>query len=149
MDDRWVLIDEQTGLHVGWYFWLRLLDEVNRSARYGAPFGLLLLDAEECDASKRALIEAAGCVPTAIRATDLGGILGPGRVGVILVEQDVASAEVARDRVMERMTGSLPKDVRFEAQLLCYPRDAVAISALLTAGWPHTERRQEQAQRSA
>ena len=44
MDESWVLIDANSGLHVSWYFWLRVLDEVNRAARYGAPFSLLLLD---------------------------------------------------------------------------------------------------------
>ena len=42
----WILIDERTGLHVAWYFWLRVLDEVNRSTRYGTPFALLLLEGE-------------------------------------------------------------------------------------------------------
>jgi hypothetical protein len=46
MDESWILIDQETGLHVGWYFWLRVLDEANRSARYGHPFGLVLLEAE-------------------------------------------------------------------------------------------------------
>lgn len=149
MDDRWVLFDEETGLHVGWYFWLRLLDEVNRSARYGAPFGLLLLDAEDCDASKRALNAAAACVPAAIRATDFGGIIGPGRVGVILVEQDEASAELARARVLERVDESLPRGVRFDAHLLCYPRDAVGISALLTGGWPQGQNGRAELRRPA
>jgi hypothetical protein len=44
VDERWILLDRETGLHVGWYFWLRLLDEVGRSDRYGNPFGLLLID---------------------------------------------------------------------------------------------------------
>ena len=70
MDKSWILLDESTGLHVGWYFWLRVLDEVNRAARYGAPFALLLLEIGTLPACPaRAVDEAASRVPDAIRST--------------------------------------------------------------------------------
>ena len=83
MDQQWILLDERTGLHVSWYFWLRVLDEVNRSTRYGTPFALLLLEATvetPSNRPQRQLAEAANTVPQAIRSTDLGGIIAPSRV---------------------------------------------------------------------
>ncbi|HYM16844.1 MAG TPA: hypothetical protein VEZ14_14930 [Dehalococcoidia bacterium] len=135
MDEHWVLLDSATGLHVAWYFWLRVLDEVNRSARYGAPFGLLILEADlHPGSSHRLLNDAASRVPAAIRSTDLGGVIGLGRAGVLLPHQDVAAAETARRRVMERLERASPPGVRWDARLLCYPGDGAEISNLLTAG---------------
>jgi hypothetical protein len=140
MDESWILIDKDTGLHVGWYFWLRVLDEANRSARYGHPFGLALLEAEARPGTPpRSIEEAAAAVPAAIRSTDLGGTLGVGRAGVVLPHQDAASAEAATARIIERLTKSAPAGVVWHARLLCYPGDAAEISNLLTVGW--TERR--------
>ena len=136
MSDRWILLDQDTGLHVGWYFWLRVLDEVNRSARYGAPFGLLLLEAEaDPSAGRHAVAEALASVPAAIRATDLGGLLGHARVGVMLTEQNAASAELAKDQVLERLGASGAHGVRWSHRLLTYPEDGGEISSLLTVGW--------------
>jgi len=140
MDESWILLDDDTGLHVGWYFWLRVLDEANRSARYGNPFGLLLLDAEAKQTSQagRAVADALARVPGAIRSSDLAGVLGPGRAGVILPHQDAASAEAATRRIvndLEKRGGG----VVWSARLLCYPGDGAEISNLLTEGT--TERR--------
>lgn len=137
MNDTWVLLDPQTGLHVRWYFWLRVLDEVNRSARYGAPFALLLMRAESSSAAPvRQQTEAAARVPQAVRSTDLAGLLGQGRVGVLLMHQTAASAGQARDRVVDRLRATLPKGIEWKVELLTYPEDAAEISNLLTAGWP-------------
>jgi hypothetical protein len=138
MDESWILIDPDSGLHVSWYFWLRVLDEANRSARYGHPFGLVLLEAEpKPGASQRTVADATARVPAAIRSTDLGGVLGVGRAGVVLPHQDAASAEAATDRIIDRL--SKVNGVVWHARLLCYPGDAAEISNLLTVGW--TERR--------
>ncbi|MEX2225998.1 MAG: hypothetical protein WEB52_06070 [Dehalococcoidia bacterium] len=140
MDESWILIDPDSGLHVGWYFWLRVLDEANRSARYGHPFGLVLLEAEpKPGAPARTIDEATSRVPAAIRATDLGGQLGAGRAGVVLPHQDAASAEAATERIIDRLAHGNPGGVVWHARLLCYPGDAAEISNLLTVGW--TERR--------
>ena len=136
VNETWILIDERTGLHVGWYFWLRVLDEVNRAARYGSPFGLLLLDLEGDAAPGRHGVEdAESRVPSAIRTTDLGGLLGPGRVGVLLVQQDAKSAELARERILGRLDKSSPAGVSWAPRLYVYPDDGAEISNLLTAGW--------------
>ncbi len=136
MDETWILLDTNTGLHVAWYFWLRVLDEVNRSTRYGAPFGLLLLEPVTPPRSPgRLLTEAASRVPAAIRATDLGGVIGAGRVGVVLPQQDVEAAEVAKARILERLAEGGTRGVRWDARLLCYPEDGAQISNLLTGGW--------------
>ena len=135
---HWVLIDEQSGLHVPWYFWLRVLDEVNRSTRYGAPFGLLLLEgkAKAGDRSLRAVPSAISLIPAAIRGTDLAGLLGPGKVGVLLTHQDDVSAQQARDRILERMeAGGATKHVDWAPRLLTFPEHAAEISFLLTGTW--------------
>ena len=136
MSESWILIDESTGLHVGWYFWLRVLDEVNRAARYGGPFGLLLLDLDAGpEATRRDIDEAGAQVPRAIRGTDLGGILAPGRVGVLLVQQDAHSAELARERILGRLDKACAPGIRWSPRLYVYPDDGAEISNLLTAGW--------------
>ena len=140
VSENWILIDQETGLHVSWYFWLRLLDEVNRSARYGSPFGLLILEPEQPGAPRRALEEAASRVASAVRSTDLAGRLGVGGVGVILLEQDEPGAAAAAARIIERLA-ERPGAVSWRTDLYCYPRDAFAISNLLTQGRAEGERR--------
>jgi GGDEF domain-containing protein len=148
MDESWILLDSATGLHREWYFWLRVLDEVNRSARYGGPFALLMLEATVHPGSPHRLLDdAASRVPAVIRSTDLGGIIGAGKVGVLLPHQDVAAADVARRRVMERLERQGPAGVRWDARLLCYPGDGAEISNLLTTGCEpdrsHSQRAQD------
>ena len=140
MDETWVLIDAHTGLHVSWYFWLRVLDEVNRATRYGAPFALLLLDPEVPSGRAKPLDEYAAHVPATIRSTDLGGSLGGGSAAVLLTHQDEAAAAVARDRVLERLAASCPAEVIWRSELLCYPADGARISILLTGGWEERQR---------
>lgn len=135
MDETWVLIDPQTGLHVRWYFWLRVLDEVNRSTRYGDPFGLLILEAAtERRSGEKVLNEAASAVPATIRSTDLGGKLGEGRVGVLLTHQNGESAGQARDRILDRLAQDSPAGVTWRSELYSYPEHAAEISNLLTTG---------------
>lgn len=139
MDDSWVLIDQDTGLHVSWYFWLRVLDEANRSARYGNPFGLLILDAADEGVPRRVLDEGGSCVADAIRSTDIAGRLGSFRVGVILLEQEAAAAAVGVERILERLSKRCP--VVWRSNLYCYPSEGAAISNLLTQGRAEGERR--------
>ncbi|MHB8376937.1 MAG: hypothetical protein ACYDEB_08280 [Dehalococcoidia bacterium] len=139
MDERWVLIDPNTGLHVGWYFWLRVLDEANRAARYGIPFGLFLLELERettKPATERTLEEAMALVPAVIRSTDLGGAVGAGRVGIVLPHQDAAALDLAAARIVSKLDESRVHGIRWSARMLSYPRDAAEISNLLTHGWP-------------
>lgn len=134
MEESWILIDKDTGLHVRWYFWLRVLDELNRSGRYGAPFALLLLEAEaDASAGQHGLGAAAARVPAAIRSTDVGGVLGDGKAAVLLLEQDIDGAEQAAERVLRRLAEAAPR-TRWTHRLLCYPRDGGEISSLLTEG---------------
>jgi len=136
MDKSWILLDESTGLHVGWYFWLRVLDEVNRGARYGSPFALLLLEVVPPPACPARLVdEAASRVPDAVRSTDLGGTIGAARVGVLLPQQDVVAAELARQCILERLDAASPRGIRWGSRLLHYPGDGAEISNLLTSGW--------------
>lgn len=135
MDETWILIDGNTGLHVRWYFWLRVLDEVNRSDRYGSPFGVLLLEAVRGKTRRRrAIDDALACVPPAVRSTDLAGAVGVGRAGVLLTEQEPGGAADATERIIERLAASAPSGVTWRSRLLCYPRDAAEISELLISG---------------
>jgi PleD family two-component response regulator len=140
--DNWILIDHDTGLHVGWYFWLRVLDEVNRSARYGSPFALLILETER-DAPRKSVDDISTRVAGAVRSTDLAGHLGSGRVGVMLLEQDEAGAESAAERIRSHV--ACRHAPTWQTHLYCYPRDAFAISNLLTQGRAEGERRREPA----
>ena len=131
MDKNSILIDQHSGLHVGWYFWLRVLDEVNRSARYGNPFALLILDVEP-NGHRNGHRDALTAVAASIRSTDVAGRLGERRAGVMLLEQDVVSAHAG----MERITGRLLAGggTEWRSNLYCYPSDGAAISNLLTQG---------------
>jgi GGDEF domain-containing protein len=140
VSENWILIDQETGLHVSWYFWLRVLDEVNRSSRYGSPFGLLMLEPEQHGAPRRVVEDASSRLADAVRSTDLAGRLGAGRVGVILLEQDVEGAQTAVQRILERL-GERASSVSWRTSLYCYPRDAFAISNLLTQGRADIEQR--------
>jgi len=140
MDDRWVLIDQDTGLHVSWYFWLRVLDEVNRSARYGNPFGLLILDVEGDGMPRRVVEEGASRVADAIRSTDIAGRLGSARVGVILMEQEAQAAAAGAERIVELLSERSP--IAWRSDLYCYPTDGAAISNLLTLGRVEGDHRQ-------
>ena len=134
MDETWILLDPNTGLHVPWYFWLRVLDEVNRSARYGSPFALLMLEPRAQKHAPKDLLEAAARVPAAVRSTDLAGLVGSTQVGVMLPHQDVHAAEAAMECILQRLGKTTPRGVRWEARLLCYPQDGAEISNLLTSG---------------
>jgi GGDEF domain-containing protein len=138
VDKNWILIDDETGLHVGWYFWLRLLDEANRSARYGNPFGLLMLQGDFAGLNERQQCEELAGVARAIRSTDVGGRLNHSKAGVILLEQDAESAETAAERISKRLGAEA--SARWTSQLYCYPQDAAAISNLLTQGRAEIER---------
>ena len=141
MNQSWVLIDTSSGLHVAWYFWLRVLDEVNRATRYGAPFGLLLLEAEVGPGKPARLAdEGITHIPAAIRSTDLGGALGPGVAGVLLPHQDAEAAVTARARILERIDETCPASVGWRATLFCYPEHAAEISNLLTSGGSERDR---------
>ena len=138
MDESSVLFDGRSGLHVSWYFWLRVLDEVNRSTRYGTPFGLLLLEAEvRPGAPARTSNEASARVRETIRSTDLGGRLASGRIGVLLPHQDLSSAERAGARIVEQITKRGPGEVSWRPRLLSYPGDGAEITNLLTTGGPN------------
>lgn len=141
VSENWILIDQETGLHVGWYFWLRVLDEVNRSSRYGNPFGLLVLAPEQPAAPRRVVEDACSRVADTVRSTDLAGRLDEGGVGVILFEQDAAGAEAAAQRILEGLAHRSPA-VIWCSNLYCYPRDGFAISNLLTQGRANIERQQ-------
>jgi GGDEF domain-containing protein len=140
MDDRWVLIDQETGLHVSWYFWLRVLDEVNRAARYGNPFGLLMLDIEGDGLPHRAVEEGVSSLADAVRSTDIAGRLGSTRAGVILMHQNGETAAAGVDRIIERL--SARSALVWRSSLYCYPTDGAAISNLLTQGRAEGDRRQ-------
>jgi len=137
VDKNWILIDPETGLHVGWYFWLRVLDEANRSARYGNPFGLLMLDGDFSGLNEREQQEMLSSVSRAIRSTDIAGRLSHSKAAVILLEQDQQSAVAAVERICKRLAAATR--TRWTTRLYCHPEDAAAISNLLTQGRAEVE----------
>jgi hypothetical protein len=137
VDERWILLDRETGLHVGWYFWLRLLDEVGRSDRYGSSFGLLLLEVGTAPgAPRKNSHEALARVSVTIRGTDLGGLVTPSKAAIILTQQEPDAAERASTRILALLSASASNGVSWRSELLCYPRDAAAVTHLLTLRGP-------------
>ena len=114
---------------------------MNRATRYGAPFGLLLLEVEG-DPSRpgRTLDEGLTHVPAAIRSTDLGGALAPGVAAVLLPHQDLAAAVTAKGRILERIARTCPVSMQWRSTLLAHPEHAAEISNLLTSGWSEGDR---------
>src|SRR5262249_55489891 len=100
-------------------------------------------EAEQQHAPRRALDDGMSRIAAAVRSTDLAGRLADGRVGVILLEQDDASAEAAQTRILERLGES--GAVSWHPALFCYPRDGAAVSNLLTEGRAELQRRRQPA----
>ena len=135
MDPATVLLDSRTGLHARWYFLLRVLDETNRSARYGEPFGVLLVEAQAADGSPRVAARTVSRLSEIVRDTDIAGVLGDARAGVVLPHQDADAADLAARRIMRELQRK-SRRTRVDWRLLRYPRDGADIATLVTAGWP-------------
>ena len=115
MPSGWV--DAETGLE-GPDFWRRLLvAEVARSARYGRPLTVVLLDVEGIqeilqawgpDVTRRTLRETAQALRRMARTSDYCTRIDATRFGILLTETGEIEAINFVERVRERCSRSLP-----------------------------------------
>lgn len=122
---RTVLYDGDVGLYQGWYFELRLKEEMLRCDRYGFSFAVItvkLLDLQSFDlkeeAWQRKAATAAYVTARAVRTVDLTASLGTGEFAVCLVHCTHAGAERAVKR-LARTLGSYSCEIG----MAVYPED--------------------------
>jgi GGDEF domain-containing protein len=113
------IYDSVTGLCAGWYFKLRLQEEIARATRYELPLGLMLIDASPHRRDRKSIARLISAMASTFRTSDLVGHLDSGRYGVLLTNTDKESSQTARDRLLEAM-----QDGDTEIGLACYPDDA-------------------------
>lgn len=111
--------DQLTGLE-GPDAWQRaLVAEVARSARYGRPLTIVVLELEGVmeqgedlgeDVARHSLHQAAQALRRESRTSDMAFRIGVTRFGVILTETDEVPAINYVERVRERMLPHLPMD---------------------------------------
>jgi GGDEF domain-containing protein len=123
---RLSLYDTKTGLCADWYFKLRLQEEITRASRYGTPFGLMLVSvAKPDDPGARDRVVAA--MSQTFRDTDLvGHVDTDARFGVLLVNTDAESSELARMRLQAQL-----RDGDASVTLACCPSDGTDWRELL------------------
>lgn len=111
------------------YLEQRLLEEVDRSRRYGRAFSLLVFEGEErrtppTDAETASALEA---IRSTIRASDIVGVYAPGTLMALLVETDAPGARAALNRTVEH----LPEGSgRWYVTSMTYPDDWSVIGRL-------------------
>jgi diguanylate cyclase (GGDEF)-like protein len=115
--------DSLTGLE-GPDFWHRMvIAELSRSARYGRPLTLVLLDVDGmtdilrvwgAEVARHTLHETAQCLRRMARTSDHLMRIGPTRFGVLLTETD----EIAAINFVERVREAGPKSVPRTADLV-------------------------------
>lgn len=111
------------------YLEQRLLEEVDRSRRYGRAFSLLVFEGEERrrppapEETSRTL----DGIRSTIRASDIVGVYAPGTLVALLVETDAPGAGSALTRAVER----LPEGSgRWYVTAMTYPDDWSVIGRL-------------------
>lgn len=111
------------------YLEQRLLEEVDRSRRYGRAFSLLAFEGEERrrpptdDEVERAL----DGIRATIRASDIVGVYAPGTLLALLVETDAQGARAALNRTVERLPAG---SGRWYVTSMTYPDDWSVIGRL-------------------
>jgi len=97
------ILDGETGWYQGWYFELRLDEEVSRSSRYELPFSVVILFLSGADAKNgdSRLLNAllSDIVARKLRRSDLPGIIGLDQFGVLLPHTNAAQAEIVARRL--------------------------------------------------
>ncbi len=99
MGERLAIYDRETGLYAYWYFSLRLKEEVDRCARYGQGFSILLLEAQTgrlAPDEESALFQH---MSDKFRNSDLVAHLGNLRFIVLLASTDAQGATVVIDHL--------------------------------------------------
>jgi GGDEF domain-containing protein len=121
------IYDPVTGLCAGWYFKLRLQEEITRATRYKLPLGLMLIEAPDKRRDRDSKGRTVSAMASTFRTSDLVGHLDESRYGVLLLNTDAESSRKAKKRL--RMSLS-ERDATIG--LACYPEDASDWRELLT-----------------
>jgi GGDEF domain-containing protein len=129
-----VLLDEATGLYEGWYFERRVREEVQRCARYGRLFALILWEPRLLPGEAledEVVASVAGIIKGGLRQTDLAAQLERTRFAALLIEAEHNTART----VAFRMKGDLASCVRggpasWRTGMDIFPDDGVDASAL-------------------
>jgi GGDEF domain-containing protein len=118
-DHRRATFDRETGLHVEWYFRLRVDEEIARSKRYGQPFSIIMVAA-----GQRQVLDAVRITMKQwLREIDYAGDLGE-VLALCLPQTDRAGAEPVLQRLTSLVEG-------LHVSLAEYPSDGTSLAALL------------------
>jgi diguanylate cyclase (GGDEF)-like protein len=139
-------VDGLTGLYVRRYFDTRLAEELERSKRFGTPFGLVLLDIDDFkklndtyghNIGDRALREVAQVVQRSLRGVDIAARYGGEEFAFILPRTSIVDAHAVAERIRQDVS---EVRVSWENQVIgltaslgvsCYPdsgpKDAAAL----------------------
>src|SRR4051812_32783693 len=118
-DHRRTTFDGETGLHVEWYFRLRLDEEIARAKRYGDCFSLIVVTS-----GSRHVLDAARITTRQwLRDVDYAGDLG-NALALCLPRTDRTSAGSVLARLTDMVDG-------LNVSVAEYPDDGLTLSALL------------------
>ena len=129
-----VLLDGATGLHKGWYFERRLDEEVQRCARYGRVFALVLWEPRLLpgEVMEDEVIARVGAVIKAdLRQTDLAAQVERTRFAALLLEAEQNTGRT----VAFRIRGGLASRARgapgnWRAGMAVFPEDGTDAASL-------------------
>jgi GGDEF domain-containing protein len=121
------LYDPVTGLCAGWYFKLRLQEEVTRATRYKLPLGLMLIESPENRREAKSKARVISAMASTFRTSDLVGHIDESRYGVLLLNTNAEASRTAE----ERLRASIGEQDAIVG-LACYPEDANDWRDLLT-----------------
>lgn len=129
-----ILIDEATELYKGWYFERRVNEEVQRCARYGRTFALILWEPRLLPGEvmeDEAIARVGGVIRAGLRQTDLAAQLDRTRFAALLIEAEHHTGRT----VAYRMRGELASRVRggpgtWRAGMAVFPDDGVDATSL-------------------
>ena len=112
--------DGVTGLYTRQYFMTRLLQEMRRSQRYGAPLCILMIDLDSFKqvndtfghvTGDRVLSTIAEIVRTATRESDIAGRYGGDEICIVLPESTLEHTKTIAERICNQIA-----DIEFAAQ---------------------------------
>jgi len=129
-----VLLDDATGLYQSWYFERRVREEVQRCARYGRIFTLILWEPRLLPGEileDEVVAKVGAVIKAGLRQTDLGTQLERTRFAALLVEAEHNTGRT----VAFRVKGDLASRVRggpasWRTGMAVFPDDGVEASVL-------------------
>ena len=116
--------DAMTGLYSEEGFFEEAQKEVIRHLRYGNPFSILALRVHCANPAKESycLCQCAGLIRKSLRMTDLAARFYPATIVCLLAETPLASAEQAKNRMLEVITKNQTETYHVSACVLEYSR---------------------------